>query len=81
MSNDDINASLRLMRDLIRILPLGASRDAMQARFDLTVSRIAAVPDRVMAQYDAGTCADSAEVAAVWRLEMFWALAPLEVER
>ena len=37
---------------ILRAMPEGAERDKMQRRFDGVVARIAAVPARVMAQYD-----------------------------
>jgi hypothetical protein len=82
MSNDSkqINASLRLMRDLIQTLPLGKDREALQSRFDQVVSRIEQVPARVMAQFDENTIANNEELEAVYRMELLWAIGPLDIE-
>jgi hypothetical protein len=73
-STKALNRSLRSMRALIDTLPPGEGRDKMQRRFDRVVDRIAAVPARVMLQFDAGTIKSDGEFEAVYRMEMLLAL-------
>jgi hypothetical protein len=62
------------MRDLIAILPPGEGRDGMQKRFDLVIARIAAVPQRVLLQFDAKTIGSNSEFEDCYRMEMLRAI-------
>ena len=74
----EINTALKLVRDIIRSLPVGRNRDILQARFELTLDRIEQIPARVMLQYDAGTVANNGEFDDIRRTELLWALSAME---
>jgi hypothetical protein len=74
-----INAALKQVLDLIQRCEPGHGRDVLQARFDLTIDRIAQIPERVMLQFDAGTIGSNIEFDDVRRTELLWALDPLNV--
>ena len=77
-ASKQIGKSLRRIQDMLAQCAPSIERDALQARFDLTIDRFRQVPDRVMMQFDANTIADGVELDATYTFELLWALSALE---
>jgi hypothetical protein len=73
----EINTHLKRLRDAIRALSPGKTRDTMQARFDLVITRLEQLPERIMAQWP---FADVAEMEMVRHTELLWALDAWDIE-